>query len=48
MRLDVVKEFIKLNIKSFEFDFDNKEIGGKAKLLHKHYSRILRLLEKVE
>ena len=41
-------ECMKAECKMFEYDFDDKEYGDKAKLLAKHYKRILDLLKMVK
>ena len=48
LMLDTVKTVIRGNMWGFEMDFENKRYGKRAKLLHKHYKRILALLDKVE
>ena len=46
--LQEVKHVLELEIELFESDFEDKEFMKKAKLLHKHYKKILALLEHVK
>lgn len=48
LTLKFVKEHLKMEIEMFEMDFKDKSYGEMALLLHKHYTRILALLEKIE
>ena len=45
LTLQEVKHVLELEIKLFEMDFDDKDFGVTARLLHKHYKKILSLLE---
>ena len=47
LTLQDIKEIIKGEIEMFEMDFEDKEHGEKAKLLHKHYNRIYVLLSNI-
>ncbi|MGH7885675.1 MAG: hypothetical protein ACRENO_08285 [Thermodesulfobacteriota bacterium] len=42
--LKIIKQILESEIEMFEADFKNKKYGKKAKLLHKHYKKILVLL----
>jgi len=44
LTLNDVKTILQSNIEIFEMDFEDKKYGKKAKLLHKHYTNILHLL----
>jgi len=46
--LQEVKDVIEMEIRLLESDFDDKDFGVTARLLHKHYKRILVLLEHVK
>lgn len=47
LKLSDVKQVIKSNIEMLEMDFEDKKYGKTAKLLHKHYTSILILLNAV-
>lgn len=47
LKLSDVKIILESGIEMFEMDFKDKKHGKKAKLLHKHYTSILKLLNAV-
>lgn len=46
-KIDVTR-ILKMDIELFVDDFDDEEHGEKAKLLHKHYTRIVKLVGLIE